>query len=93
MAYSAATGPALVAQMIGGGHGIWVWKTTEAMATVDANDYIDNGSALGMKLNDSVLVVDSTGLVTSFHRVESVTAGGAADISLGTSVGSASTGD
>jgi lipid-binding SYLF domain-containing protein len=44
-------------------------------------------------VSESLIVVDTNTPLTTFHRVESVTAGGAADIALGTTVGSATTGD
>ena len=93
MAYSTANPPALFAQGIGGYGKQWVLVTTDAAGTVDGNDYITNGSALGLSASDSVVVVDTATPLTTFHRVESVTAGGAADLALGTTVGSATTGD
>lgn len=93
MAYSASNPPLLISQGIGGTGKLWQWVTAEAATAVDANDYISNGSALGMQVSDSVIVVDTATPLTTFHRVESVTAGGAADLALGTTVGSATTGD
>lgn len=93
MAYETANPPLLVAQGIGGRGKQWVWVTAEAAGTVDANDYITNGSALGMSASDTVIVVDTATPLTTMHRVESVTAGGAADLAVGTTVGSATTGD
>ena len=93
MAYSAANPPNLIAQGIGGVGKVWQWVTVEAAGTVDANDYITNGSDLGMQVSDTVFVVDTATPLTTLHRVESVTAGGAADLAIGTTVGSATTGD
>jgi lipid-binding SYLF domain-containing protein len=93
MAYETSNPPALIAQKIGGGGRLWMWETAEAAGTVDANDYITNGYALGMREDDSVLVVDTATPLTTFHRVESHTTGGAADLAVGTTVGSATTGD
>ena len=93
MAYSASNPPILIGQGIGGVGKIWQWVTAEAAGTVDGNNYISNGDALGMKVSDSVIVVDTDTPLTTFHRVESVVAGGAADLALGTTVGSATTGD
>lgn len=93
MAYSASNPPALIAQKIGGGGRVYLWETAEAAGTVDANDYIENGYALGMRASDTVLVVDTNTPLTTMHRVESATAGGAADLAVGTTVGSATTGD
>jgi hypothetical protein len=93
MAYSAGNPPALIAQGIGGYGKTWVWVTAEAAGTVDANNYIDNGSALGMGVSETVIVVDTNTPLTTAHRVESVAAGGAADLAVGTTIGSATTGD
>jgi lipid-binding SYLF domain-containing protein len=93
MTYSTNNPPALIAQSIGGVHKLWMYKTTDAAGDIDAADYVTNGDALGMEVSESLIVVDTNTPLTTFHRVESVTAGGAADIALGTTVGSATTGD
>jgi hypothetical protein len=93
MSYSVNTPPALIAQGIGGSQKIWYYKTTDAAGDIDAADYVTNGSDLGMVVSNSVIVEDVTTPLTTFHRVESVTAGGAADLALGTTIGSATTGD
>jgi lipid-binding SYLF domain-containing protein len=94
MAYSASAPPMLVAQGIGGYGKIWMYVTAaDAAGTIDGADFIANGAALGLGVSDSFIVVDTATPLTTFHRVESVTAGGAADIALGTTVGSATTGD
>lgn len=93
MAYSTSNPPALIAQGVGGYGKQWMLVTTDAAGTADANDYITNGAALGLSVSDSVILVDTATPLTTFHRVESVTAGGAADLALGTTVGSATTGD
>ena len=93
MAYSTSLPPALVNQGIGGYGKLWVYETADAAGTVDGNDFITNGSDLGLEVSDTVIVVDTNTPLTTMHRVESVTAGGAADLALGTTVGSATTGD
>lgn len=94
MAYSTSAPPALVSQGIGGYGKTWMYVTAADAATaIDANDFITNGAALGLSVSDTVIVVDTATPLTTFHRVESVTAGGAADLALGTTVGSATTGD
>ena len=93
MSYSTSNPPNLIAQGIGGVGKLWQLVTTDAAGDIDAADYVSNGSALGMQVSDSVIVVDTSTPLTTFHRVESVTAGGAADLALGTTVGSATTGD
>ncbi len=94
MAYSTSAPPALIAQGIGGYGKVWMYVTAaDAAGAIDAADFVTNGSALGLSVSDSFIVVDTATPLTTFHRVESVTAGGAADIALGTTVGSATTGD
>jgi lipid-binding SYLF domain-containing protein len=94
MAYSTGNPPALIAQGLGGYGKQWMYVTAaDAAGAIDAADFITNGSDLGMKVSESVIVVDTATPLTTFHRVESVTAGGAADLALGTTVGSATTGD
>ncbi len=70
---------------------IWSYESTDAATTVDGDGYITDADALGMKVNDLVLVTDtdaSPAVMTS-HRVVSVTAGGAADLTdLGATLGS-----
>ena len=94
MAYSTGNPPALISQGLGGYGKQWMYVTAaDAAGAIDAADFITNGSDLGMKVSESVIVVDTATPLTTFHRVESVTAGGAADLALGTTVGSATTGD
>ena len=85
----------LVAQSIGGAHRIWMNRSAEAATAIDANDYITDGADLGLRVSDSVIHEDTNTPLTTFHRVESVTAGagGEADLAVGTTVGSATTGD
>jgi hypothetical protein len=94
MAYSTSAPPMLVSQGIGGYGKLWFYVTAaDAAGAIDANDFITNGSALGLSVSDTFIVVDTATPLTTMHRVESVTAGGAADLALGTTVGSATTGD
>lgn len=95
MAYEASNPPRLLSQDIGGtaGSRIWIYIDGDAAGTIDAAGYIADGDALGMKLNDNVIVVDTATPLTTWHRVESVTAGGAVNLALGTTIGSATSGD
>jgi hypothetical protein len=84
----------LVAQGIGGYGKVWMYVTAaDAAGAIDAADFVTNGAALGLSVSDTFIVVDTATPLTTAHRVESVTAGGAADIALGTTIGSATTGD
>ena len=70
---------------------IWSYESTDTAGDVDAAGYITDGDALGLKVNDLVLVVDTDASppVMTSHRVASVTAGGSADLSdLGATLGS-----
>ncbi len=94
MAYSTSAPPMLTSQGIGGYGKVWTYVTAaDAAGAIDAADFVTNGAALGLSVSDTFIVVDTATPLTTFHRVESVTAGGAADIALGTTVGSATTGD
>jgi hypothetical protein len=95
MAYETSNPPMLVSQGIGGpaGSRIWVYVDGDAAGTVDAADYVSNGSALGMKVSDNFVLVDTATPLTTWHTVDTVTAGGAANIDLGTTIGSATSGD
>lgn len=86
MAYSTSTPPVLVAEGIGGKGSQWFYSSTDAIATVNTSGYITNGDALGMKVGDTVIVVDTTTPTTSLCVVADVTAGGQADLSDGTAV-------
>lgn len=83
MAYSTANPPSIVAGGIGSGARIWAYVSADVHTDVDATDYFTNGDELGMKVNDIVMVVDTTAGLTA-HRVSAVTTGGAATIAQAT---------
>ena len=87
MTYSTSNPPYLIAQGIGNQvPACWGYSSTDASTVVDGAGYITNGDALGMKVNDIVDVSDSaTGLQTR-HIVNSVTPGGAVDLTDATAV-------
>ena len=94
MAYDTANPPALVVQGIGGaGPKIWAYDDDDPTATVDGDAYISNGDDLGMKVGDAVIHEDLSVQTTNQYRVDSVTAGGAADLADGTVTGSATDSD
>lgn len=84
MSYSTSTPPQLMAGNPGSGGSLWYYTSTDPHATVDNTDYFSNGSALGMAVNDVVIVVDSSTPTCTIHRVSTVTAGGAATIGAAT---------
>lgn len=82
MSYSAATPPNLVAQSVGAAPALWVYASTDVHTDVDAADYFSNGNALGMRVNDIVIVVKTSATIgATIHVVTASTAGGAATVS------------
>lgn len=82
MAYSTSNPPKLVTQPLGGGAGkFWVYRSTDAAATVDAANYITNGGSLGMAVGDLVLVIDTDAspVIATWHQV-SATGDGTTDL-------------
>lgn len=60
---------------------LWKYTSEDVHTDVDATDYFSDGSALGMKVGDNVIVNKSTATVgATLHYVSAVTAGGAATI-------------
>lgn len=83
MAYSTANSPGLISQRIGSKPGsVWVYQDGDPFDTVLAADYISNGDALGMKVGDTVIVIDTTNSVSVQATVSAVTSGGAASLSV-----------
>ena len=81
MAYAASNPPSLVAQSVGAAPALWLYASTDVHTDVDAADYFANGSALGMRVNDVVIVVKTTATIgATVHVVTAVTAGGAATV-------------
>lgn len=86
MAYSTDNPPRLVVQSTGANGGnIWMYDSTDAATVVRAAGYISNGDDLGMKVGDVVQQFDSAGAAVAHNYVvNSVTAGGAVDLTDGT---------
>lgn len=83
MAYSTSNPPYLVTKAIGGKGNIWRYESTDAAAVVDGDGYITNAKALGMKVGDTVQVVDTDAVpvITTNHTVVEIKANGSADLS------------
>lgn len=83
MAYVVTNPPALTVQAIAQVNlRIWAYSSTDVATDVDAVGYFTNGDALGMKVGDIMLVIDTDApTVVTIHRVITVTAGGAATVS------------
>ena len=72
MAYVVSNPPAKIADQIGGAGTVWLYKSADDDTTVNGASYFTNGVALGMKVGDIVLVIDTTTPKGSFHFVASV---------------------
>ena len=82
MTYSTSNPPKLVTQPLTGGAGkFWVYRSTDAAATVDDANYITNGGSLGMAVGDLVLVIDTDAspVIATWHQV-SATGDGTTDL-------------
>ena len=81
MAYATTNPPKLMVAGMGGAPSWWNYASTDVHTDVDAADYFSNGHALGMKVNDVVIVTKTTATVgATVHTVSAVTTGGAATI-------------
>ena len=82
MAYATANPPRLILQGAGASTGsVWHYTDGDPIATVVGADYFSDGTALGMKVNDTVIVTDETlGQVVPDCIVSVATAGGASTI-------------
>ncbi len=61
---------------------VWLAYGTDVHTDADATDFIADGAAKGMKVNDVVIYVKTTATIGSTtHVVTAVTAGGAATMS------------
>lgn len=83
MAYVTTNPPKLCSPSMGTNQpAMWVYASTDIHTDVDATGYFTNGSDLGMRVNDVVIVIKTTATVgATLHSVTTVTAGGAATIS------------
>ncbi len=82
MAYSTSNPPKLLVPGMGGSQpSLWVYSSTDVHTDVDATDYFSDGSDIGMKVGDIVLVSKTSATIgTTIHYVSAVTAGGAATV-------------
>ena len=79
----AASGLKLLVPQMGGGPGVWYYKSNDAHTDVDASGYFSDGLQMGMKDNDIVIVVDEDTATTTIHHVSGVS-GDAATIAAAT---------
>jgi hypothetical protein len=71
MSYSTSNPPSLIAQRIGDGPAIWIYKSADVDSDTNAGSYYSDGVTLGMQVGDFVLVYDTTTPKCSFHYVAS----------------------
>lgn len=83
MTYATDNPPVCVAQATAG-PSVWVYVDADAHGTVSGSNYFSNGDALGMKVDDIVIVNDNNVPTCTIHRVASVTTGGAATLTAAT---------
>lgn len=82
MAYATSNPPALVTQPLAGGAGkVWLYRSTDAAATVDGANYFTNGGSLGLSIGDIMYVIDTDAspVIVTLHQV-SATGDGTTDI-------------
>lgn len=80
MSYSTSNPPKKIAGSAGA-VSLWYYASEDVHTDVDADNYFSNGDALGLKVNDIMIVTKTTATVGStVHTVSAVTAGGAATI-------------
>ena len=91
MAYSTSVPPRMAVPGVGGGFSLWFYSSTDAATVVRAAGYISNGDDLGMKVGDIVLQSSTDASVAHIYIVNSVTAGGAADLSDGQAISATDT--
>ena len=77
MAYSTSNPPVLMVPSIGSASAWWNYTSTHGSTAVGAAGLVTNALDLGMKVNDVVLIVQSTGTVPVPGRVSAVSSTGA----------------
>lgn len=68
----ANTGLKLVQTGVSGGPNLWNYTSADARTSVEGAGYFSDGTDFGMKLGDTVIVVYTTGYVTTIHSVSAV---------------------
>ena len=85
MAYSQDNLFLLSQPIAGTGRRVWMYVSTDAIATVRAANYISNAQAMGMKARDIVWVLDTNVPTTQICTALTVTSSGA-DLTDGTAI-------
>jgi len=88
MAYATTNPPVMMTQRVGDACGaFWHYNSTDAATVVRVAGYITDADDLGMKVGDLVFQTDMAGgTVGHIYQVNSVTAGGACDLTYGTAI-------
>lgn len=82
MAYATTSPPNCIVPIRGGGASLWMYTSADVHTDVDEAGYFTNGYALGMKVNDVVIVTKTTATIgATLHVVTAVTTNGAATVS------------
>ena len=83
--YSTDNPPRCTVPAMGGQKGaLWIYVDADAHGTVIGADYFTDGDALGMQVDDCMIVIDSNVPTCTIHHVATVTAAGAATITAAT---------
>ncbi|NSY17261.1 hypothetical protein [Neorhizobium sp. AL 9.2.2] len=83
MAYSTTLPPQKLAAGTGASMQLWGYTSADTLATVVGAAYISNGSQLGMRVGDAVLVRDTTTPASGIRFVSAVVKDGAATLVAG----------
>lgn len=78
MAYATTNPPACTYDGMGAAPATWVYASEDIHTDVDTANYFTNGQALGMRVNDVVIVVKTTATIgATLHVVTEVSSDGA----------------
>ena len=80
MAYSTTNPPTLLVPSIGNKPALWAYSSTHTSTEILASNFFSNGAGLGMKVNDILITVSSTGFIPYLVAVSSVNASSAASV-------------
>lgn len=83
MAYSTSLPPQKLAAGTGASMQVWGYTSADTLATVVGAGYITNGSVLGMRVGDMVVVRDTTTPASGVRFVSAVVKDGAATLVAG----------
>lgn len=82
MAYATTNPPVCIVPPVGNHSAVWLYRSEDVHTDVDASQYFTNGKALGMRVNDLVIVIKTTATVGATLHVVTAVATAGATISL-----------